>query len=58
LFSNTFSLCLPLVWDQVPHPLKTTSNIIVLYTLKFLDRRQEDKRFLIGNKHSLNLISS
>jgi len=47
LFSNTLSLRSSLnVSDQVSHPHKTTSKIIVLYTLlfKFLDRKLEDKR--------------
>jgi hypothetical protein len=35
------------VRDQVSHPYRTTSNITLLYILifKFLDSRQEGKRF-------------
>jgi hypothetical protein len=48
LFSNTHSLCSSLnVRDQVSHPYRTTSKIIVVYILIFtlLDSRQEDNRF-------------
>jgi hypothetical protein len=47
LFSNTLSLCSSLnVRDQVSHPYKTTSRIMVLYilTFNFLDNRREGKR--------------
>jgi hypothetical protein len=46
LFSNTLRLCPSLnVGDQVSHPNKTTSKIMVLYILifTFLDSRREDK---------------
>jgi hypothetical protein len=37
LFSNTLSLCFSLnVGDQVSHPYKTTSKIIVLYILIYI----------------------
>ena len=48
LFSSTISLRSSLsVSNQVSHPYKTTSKIIVLYILLFifLDSRLEDKRF-------------
>jgi hypothetical protein len=37
---------LPLMWDQVSHPHKTTGRIMILYilTFTFLDSSQEDKR--------------
>jgi hypothetical protein len=48
LFSNNLSLHSSVnVSDHVPHPHKTTSKIIVLYSLIFifLDSKLEDKRF-------------
>jgi hypothetical protein len=48
LFSNNLILRSSLsVSDQVSHPYRTTSNIIVLYILifNFLDSKLEDKRF-------------
>ena len=48
LFSNTLSLhCALNVSDQVSHPYKTTSKILVLYIVifKFLDSKLEDKIF-------------
>ena len=48
MFSNTLSfLSSRNVNDQVSHPYKTTSKVIVLYflTFKFLDSNLEDKRF-------------
>jgi hypothetical protein len=48
LFWNTVSPCSSLhVRDQVSHPYKTTSSLIVLYILIFtvLDNRREAKRF-------------
>jgi hypothetical protein len=48
LFSNTISLCPSLnVRDQVSHPYKTTSKILVFYILifKFFDSNREDGRF-------------
>jgi len=47
LFSNALNLRFPLsMRDQVSHPNKTRGKIMVLYILilKFLVRRQEDKR--------------
>ena len=48
LFSNTLSLCSPLnLSDQVSHPYKKKSKIVVLYILifVFLDSKLEDSRF-------------
>jgi hypothetical protein len=48
LFSNTLNLYSSLrVRDQVSHPYKLTSKIIVLYilTLRSSDRSYENKRF-------------
>jgi len=48
LFSNTLSLRSSLnVSDQVAHPYKTASKIILLYILiyKYFDNKLEDKRF-------------
>ena len=46
IFSNTFSFLSSLnVSDQVSHPHKTASKIIVLYIFKFLDSNLENKRF-------------
>jgi hypothetical protein len=47
LFSNTLSLCSSLnVRDQVTHPYKTISRIMVLYILTFTfpHNRREDRR--------------
>jgi hypothetical protein len=54
LFSNTINLCSFLyVRDQVSHPYKTSSRIMVLYilTFTFLESRQEDCE-PNGSKHS------
>jgi hypothetical protein len=48
LFSKILSLCSSLnVRDQVSHPCRTTSKIIILFILifKFFDSRREDRRF-------------
>ena len=66
LFSNTLSLRSSLnVSDQVSHPYKTTSKIIVLYIfiIKVLESKLEDKRFCtewhqIFPEFNLLLISS
>jgi hypothetical protein len=47
LYSHNLNLCSSLsVRDQVSHPYKTTSKLIVLYIIifKFLEWRREDKR--------------
>jgi hypothetical protein len=47
LFSNTLSICSLNVKDQISHPQKTISKIIVFYILIFMisDRRGENRSF-------------
>jgi hypothetical protein len=47
LFLNILSLRSLSVRDQVSHPYKTTSNVIVLIILicRFSERRRKDERF-------------
>jgi hypothetical protein len=60
LFSNTLSLCSFLnVRDQVSHPYRTTSKIIVLYILIIMSVDEKTKAHgLNGRKYYPNSVSS